>query len=208
MSLTSKEKGGSFTPAPAGTHRARCCHVIDIGTQNGSWQGKPIQREEVIIRWELCDEPVETDEGVRPMIISQRYTNSLNPKANLRHVLESWRGKPFNADELKGFDLRKILGTACLLNVVHKPSKDGTKTYANVSAVTPLPKGMEKPPAMVNKPVCYDCSEGVTEVYNALPPFYQKLIALSVEWNGGKPAEPVNEDSEPDTQEPDDLPDF
>ena len=33
--------GGEFEQAPAGTHMAVCIRVIDIGTQDGEYQGKP-----------------------------------------------------------------------------------------------------------------------------------------------------------------------
>jgi hypothetical protein len=71
-----------------------------------------------------------------PMMISQQYTLSAGKKANLRKDLESWYGKEFNDDDLEkagGFDLKKLLGKAALLNLKH--SRDGK--YANVVSVNP-----------------------------------------------------------------------
>lgn len=81
------------------------------------------------------------DDG-KPFIVQKRYTASLHEKSKLRPELESWRGRAFTEDELKEFDLEKLLGANCLLNVAHVV-KDG-KTYANVTAVMPLKRGMEK----------------------------------------------------------------
>jgi hypothetical protein len=66
----------------------------------------------------------------------------LHEKARLRKDLESWRGRAFTDAELKNFDLEVLIGANCLLNVVQS-SKNGS-TYANVSAVMPIKKGMDK----------------------------------------------------------------
>lgn len=76
------------------------------------------------------------------MVVSQ-YTLSLNSKAKLRQHLEAWRGRKFSGEELKGFDLEKLLGANCQLQIVHSLSDNG-RTYANVQAIVPLGKGMNK----------------------------------------------------------------
>lgn len=45
-----------------------------------------------------------------------------------------------------GFDVESVIGANCLLNVQHKAA--GDKTYANVSSVMPLMKGMPKMAAL------------------------------------------------------------
>jgi hypothetical protein len=55
-------------------------------------------------------------------------------------MLESWRGRPFTPAELDGFDLKKVLGANCFLNIVH--GNKGDKVYANIATVNPLPKGI------------------------------------------------------------------
>ncbi|MHA1379626.1 MAG: hypothetical protein ACTSRG_14730 [Candidatus Helarchaeota archaeon] len=44
---------------------------------------------------------------------------SLHAKATMRKFLESWRGKKFTKEELEGFDLQKILGKPCQLQIIH-----------------------------------------------------------------------------------------
>jgi len=41
--------------------------------------------------------------------ITARFTASLSNKATLTGFLNRWRGKKFTDDELKGFDLKKVL---------------------------------------------------------------------------------------------------
>jgi hypothetical protein len=121
-------------PVPAGVHHAVCYAVIDLGTQD---PGNPQFRasRKVMILWELPHETIDTQDGPKPRIISSEYTASIGKKATLRSVLESWRGKPFTADELNGFDLKNILGANCQLNIVHKQGKaDPSKTYARAEA--------------------------------------------------------------------------
>src|SRR3990167_3937268 len=135
-----RNEGGSFVPPPAGTHIAICTRFIDLGTQESEWQGKAKKAHKVILTWELCNEAMEDG---RPFTISKRYTWSTHEKATLRHDLEGWRGKAFTDDDIYGakpFDIRNVLGKPCMLSLVHD-AKEGT-TYANISSVSGLPRGM------------------------------------------------------------------
>jgi hypothetical protein len=72
--------------------------------------------------------------------VSKFYTLSLNEKANLRKDLESWRGKAFSDAEIEnGFDIEKLIGANCYLNIAQND-----KGKSVISAINPLPKGMEK----------------------------------------------------------------
>ncbi len=42
----------------------------------------------------------------------------------------------------EGFDIEKLVGKNCLINIVHNTK--GDKTYANISGVMALPKGTEQ----------------------------------------------------------------
>ncbi|HKZ74731.1 MAG TPA: hypothetical protein VJ011_11745, partial [Steroidobacteraceae bacterium] len=130
-----------------GVHTAVCNMVVDCGVQPG---GRFHPRHQVYIRWEVPGERIEwTDRDGRghegPMNIGKFYTASLSERAALRRDLESWRGKPFTRDELSGFNLFRILGTACQVTVAHNESNG--ETYANVTGVMALPKGAPRPQA-------------------------------------------------------------
>jgi hypothetical protein len=135
MSLMVREPESTFTPAPAGTHRAVCCDVVDLGDVTTQYGTKPTCR----IVWQIAELMPATG---RPYTVSQRYTKSLHEKSKLRPALESWRGRKFSEEELQGFDLEKLIGANALLNIVQNVT-DG-KVYANVVAIIPPAKGLPK----------------------------------------------------------------
>jgi len=136
--IASAGSGTTFVPAPQGVHRAVCVDVVDMGLLEVTWNNQKKQQHKIRVVWQI-DEAM--DDG-KPFIVQKRYTLSLHEKAQLRKDLESWRGKAFSDDEQKGFDVERLVGVSCMLNVMHV-SRDG-KTYANVTAVMPLHKGMSK----------------------------------------------------------------
>lgn len=145
MPIIAKNTGSTFEPCPAGMQQAVCVDVVDLGIQKSSFQnldGTDKWQHKIEIVWQSS----ERMKDGRPFIIKKRYTLSLNEKANLRHDLESWRGKAFSEDEINGFDVERLLGANCNLNVVHKAGSKGG-TFANVSAVAPLMKSQSKMPA-------------------------------------------------------------
>jgi len=166
----------TYTPAPVGTHVARCFRIIDIGTQHGEYQGKPTRRNQIIIGWELPDELIDTEEGEKPIVTSRFYTNSLGEKANLRRDLEAWRGRTFSDEELMKFDLETIVGVPCLLTIV---KSDNGKT--KVAAVTGLPKGTQCPP-QVNESFTFWLDEFDQEQFNTLSEGIQGIIKRSDEY--------------------------
>lgn len=133
MAITAKESEGAYELPPAETYQAACALVCDIGTHLGNYQGRVTTNHQVVIVFEL----LENDSKGKPFQMSKFYTISLSEKANLRKDLQAWRGKPFTADELKGFDLEKLIGVNCLLSVIHE-EKEG-KTKAKISAIMKLP---------------------------------------------------------------------
>jgi hypothetical protein len=147
MPVVPRPGENNFKPVPPGNHIAVCYRVIDLGTQEGEYMGKKNRRHKILISWEIPDEKM--DDG-RPFTIGQRFTWSMDEKANLRKVLESWRGKAFVDEDFgaNGFDIKNVIGVGCMLNVVHE-TKSG-KLYANIASVAKLPRGMGAP-APTNK---------------------------------------------------------
>ena len=127
----------TYTPAPEGSHQAVCVDVIDHGMKPNPF--KPgSQQHKIAVAWQIDE---RREDGKR-FVVYKRYTCSLNEKATLRKDLESWRGKAFSRDEEMGFDVESVIGANCLINIQHNTSAD--KTYANVTAVMAVPKGMAK----------------------------------------------------------------
>ena len=176
MSLTLSAVSKSTETVPAGTFAARCYQIIDLGHQTTSFEGQVKVVPQVRISWELSELMADG----RPFSISKEYTASIGDKANLRKDLEAWRGRAFTTDELKNFSLENVLGAPCLLGVVHRPSKDGSKVYANVGSVMALPKGMSAP-ELVNPAVKFDIATFDTKVFDSLSNYVQKKIMMSKE---------------------------
>jgi len=168
--------GGEFEQCPPGSFAARCYQIIDLGHQTFEWKGEAKVAPKVRITWELN----EMMQDGRPFSISREYTASIGDKANLRKDLEAWRGRPFTASELQNFSLENVLGAPCLLGVVHKPSKDGSKMYANVGSIMALPKGMVCP-ELVNPAVKFDIGTFDQKVFDSLSSYVQKKILMSKE---------------------------
>ena len=176
--IKASSTGGGFVPAPEGTHVARCYSLVELGTQPGMKQGKWSRK--IRIAWELPEEITETEDGKMPMVVGQTYTISLNEKATLRRDLESWRGRAFTTEELKGFDLCALLGKPCMLTIVHV-DKDGNKR-AKINSVSKLPKSVTCPP-QVHPNQEYTVDQGPGGCFHQLPEWIQTIISECKEWN-------------------------
>jgi len=148
MSIIAKNSGNDFPKLPlpeAGTVQAVCCGVWDIGLQPHEYKGEAKIKHDIVIAWELAEiiNVTESEYNGKPYMLSKTYTLSLGDMANLRKDLESWRGVPFSDEQIdNGFDVEKLYGANCLVGVKHV-EKSG-KTYANISAILPIAKGMTK----------------------------------------------------------------
>lgn len=182
---SSDNGGGSFTPAPIGTHVARCIRLTDLGTQHGEYKGQPTRRNQVLVTWELPDESIEVDGKEMPVTASRFYTNSLGEKANLRRDLEGWRGKAFTDDELDKFDLMNILSKPCMLTIV-----GGENGKTKVAGVSGLPKKTECPP-QVNPSFFFWLDEFEPAKFDELSDGIKKIVEKSEEYrylaSGGQP---------------------
>ena len=141
MSLIAKDKAGGFDPIPEDLHIAICYGIWDLGTQFSERWEKDVHK--VVLTWELpnCRIQVEKEGGKveLPRAISKTYRLSLHKKSELRKDLESWRGKKFSDEELNGFDLKKVLGAPCQIQVLHNKIDD--KVYSNISTIIKVPGG-------------------------------------------------------------------
>jgi len=163
-----------FPTVSAGVHKARCVKIIDLGTQKNDYQGQISWKRQVLVIWEV---PSEKDSNGEPMTISKFYTLSLNEKATLANDLVSWRGRPFTETEKKAFDISKLAGVACTLNVIDKNGKP------KISSVMPLAKG-DQIEEQYHKSVIFSMDEyqkGNTEVFNNLSEGIRNMILRSKE---------------------------
>ncbi|MFY7936247.1 MAG: phage replication initiation protein, NGO0469 family [Flavobacterium sp.] len=177
-----KSNGGNYTPIDAGTYVARCYSMIYMGTISDEFQGQKKDLKKVRITWELPTElkVFKDDEYEKPQVVGKEFTLSMNEKGTLRKFLQSWRGKAFTEQEANSFDITKLLGKPCMLSIIHKESKSG-KTYAEISSVSTLPKGMVCP-NQVNQNFEFSILSYEEDVFNQLPDFIKDKIKTSKEY--------------------------
>jgi hypothetical protein len=194
MGFIAKDNGGGdFKRVPAGVHIGRCYKLIDLGTQEVVWEGQTKLQDKISIYWELHGEaddgtPLTTDDG-EPLTIFSTYTMSLGKKAKLRADLESWRGRPFADEELKGFDISNLIDAYCMVNVV-QTTKEG-KTYSNVQSLTPLPSALRKnKPDPVLDNVVFNLDEFDEDIFETFHDKLKEKINASMQRQGKMPGSP------------------
>ena len=163
-------------PVPAGSHIAVCDMIVWLGIQPGSGRF-PDPKPKVYLRFQLPNERYQFEKDGKkvnaPRLIGQDYTASMNEKANLRHLLASWRGLEFSDEEAAKFDIGTVIGCPCMLMVMH--TKKEKRTYANISGIGPVPKGID-PKAIIceGTPLLYTPEN--TSTYQLLPGWLRSKI--------------------------------
>lgn len=184
MAILATNTGTTRELTPAGNYIARCYSMIQIGTITDNIQGVEKTLHKVRIGWEF---PLELkvfneEKGEQPLVHSEEYTLSMHEKSNLRKMLASWRGRDFTADEAKSFDITALLGKACMVNIIHAPSKsDPTKIYANIGSVSSIPKGMDVP-EQINLTFELSYDNFSWDKFNTLPDFIKEKMKRSIEF--------------------------
>ena len=205
MSLLATDTGGGdFKKVPEGAHIAVCNQIIDLGMQVHEYEGKRQMQHKCYVRWEVpgqrltwTDKDKVEHEG--PMTIGKTYTVSLHKKSKMREDFGNWRGRAFtDAEAIEGLAIRNMLGKACQLSVQYKTSRDGQHQWAAVTAIMPLPEGIEAPNPE-NDLFYYDNESGN---YDDLPKWAKEKIhppfAGSTERTGGMaPVEDAFDDDIP-----------
>lgn len=138
--IIARDNQKEYVQAPEGLSQAVCVDVVDLGLEETKWGAK----QKVRLAWQTNETyQDEKTKKERRFVVIAKYTLSLNEKATLRHHLEAWRGKKFTKEELDGFDLEKLIGANCQLQIIHNIADNG-KTYANIQAIVPIHPTMLK----------------------------------------------------------------
>lgn len=170
---------------PADQHPAVCVALIDLGTHQDEYQdsGKKFHVRRVLIVWELtaCR---KAGTKTANHVVCKDYNLFFGPTSALRKLVEGWRGAGFKEGD--DFDISKLLGQKCLINLTHGKSARGS-AYAKLASVGKLPKGLECPEPQ-HKPVAWVV--GSEEPLPAwLPYLYGEPVAdvinRCLELNGG-----------------------
>lgn len=181
--IISSSGGGNFEPRKpieAGAHAAVCDMIVDLGVQP-SPGGQFAPKRTVVLRFQIPSIRVEiTQDGATkdlPAVISRTVGLSLNEKSTLYALLTAWRGRSFTPEELKSFDLGKVAGVPAFINVTH--ATKGERTYANLTSIMPIPKGMPAP-KLEGEALVYSTDAPDPAVFDKLPTWMQDKIAARV----------------------------
>jgi hypothetical protein len=165
---------GDFENPEPGSYVGTCYKIIDIGTQEGEYQGQKTSKRQCIIGWELNE---NMSDG-KPFVVSKFYTQSLNEKSILRKDLAGWRGRDFTPEELLGFDAMNILGKTCMISLVMND-----KGKIRVGSISKTPKGMTAP-ELVNPTIFFSLDPGQfnAKQFEGFSDGVKKLIVQSPEY--------------------------
>jgi hypothetical protein len=158
----------------------------------------------VQVYWELPDELMQDG---RPFVVSRRYTFSAGENSNFRKHLEAWRGKKFTAEDLKTFEVDKLLKKPCVLTLATE-DKNG-KTNQNVIAISPPMKGSKIPTNTVNEAFCFALTDGMfaPSLMEKLSEKMQETIKKSPEYQAlSKGQSPSSSKSQSEIEFDDEIP--
>lgn len=139
--IDAKNSDSKFRPHPEGQFVGQCVDVIDLGDKVEEYPGKPVSLSH---KCALVFRTGEINPETGDMVdVSQEYTVSMGEKANLRKVLESWRGKAYTEEECEaGVPVDKLEGQYALVGVGNKKSAKG-KLYAHIISLVAIPWQMK-----------------------------------------------------------------
>lgn len=171
------EDTGDFVVAPEGTTAAVLICLAFLGRHESTWNGETKVREIVGLGWELGDPGPDG----RALSVTETLTASLHEKSKFySRVLALTGGREPPA----GFDLAGLLGRGAIVTTAHVARAD--KTFCNVTAVGPLPRGLAAPVPSIS-PVFFDIETPDPAAYAAMPARFRKLADTAI---GANPAAP------------------
>jgi len=161
MAIVVKNDAPNFERPAPGIHDAICVFVVDVGTHLVQTQWGEKEQHKVVFCWETGEKIQNGEYAGKPFMMGQRYTFTLFEKGNLSKMLEGWFAKKMSEEVKKnGFDLEKLVGKKCTLNLIE--SDDGK--YVNVAQVLPA-----------------NSANNLFPVCTVRPAWIDKLIASSIE---------------------------
>jgi len=185
ISTTQSNSTKEFKNAPAGSHLGRLYKIVDLGTQQGEWEGKATFARKMIFYFELHGEddkgmPLVNDDG-KPLIVTKYYNASLGEKATLRKHLQTWLNLDFSKMP-EGFKVENILGKFAMINVTTY-QKDG-KTRASVEGLSAVPAIVVKHglPEGFNDISMFDLNKFDSAKFDSLSDSIKKMIMSSPEY--------------------------
>ena len=190
-SYPTKEKNDNLQLVPPGMHAAIIYGVINVGTQDGEYQGKATANNKLKVVFEIPghrqlywkEDTVPTPSA---MIMDFNYSVSKNKKSGkkskLLELIETLYG-PIQESQYLTFDISQLAGLKVFVTIGHYTKMDGT-TGAKIVSVSPLNPQFIDPNTLVltNKILIYSVQMGYENMsFASLPYFYRNLIKESHE---------------------------
>lgn len=190
--------GKDFENPEPGTHSAVCYKIVDVGTQPNTYEGKTTDARKAYIFWELSDRMTDG----RRFSVFASYTLSMGSKANLRKLINNWKGinpttKIFGLtdEEANEFEMQKLLGAPCIVKMVMGKNQ---KVYVagGGDGAAHLEKKLQSafPVITPENPIDFfslEPGEYDEQTFHALPDWLKKKVMASPEYDllkNGPPA--------------------
>ena len=178
-----------FEICPEGTHFARIYSIIDLGTQQGEYQGNPTIARKFKVDFETPTKKAifNADKGEQPFSLSDNInfkitTEKSATKAKLNKVIEACGMKP-----VKDFNIFDLMGKTCMITVGTYVANNGNK-YANITNYSSVAEDLidvkDKKFAPINKTkaLYLDPEYFDEKVFESLPKFVKEKIEVTSEY--------------------------
>lgn len=142
MKLPTTGGGEDFVTLSAGVHPAICVQFIDLGTQMKQYKPTEEPKPQHMVKYvfEVYGDERRND-GKRFVLSTNDLLASMSKTANLRKMMESWRGQPYTDQEAADFDAMAPVGRPVILLV----EQYTVKTGKNAGKLRARIKGYSKP---------------------------------------------------------------
>lgn len=169
---------------PSGVYTARCYSIIHYGNlpEKNMKTGQDEVKDKIEITFELPTEMkvFNEDKGPQPLVKGIEVNYFMSEKANLRKLLQTWRGKNFTDEEAANFNILSLMGVLATINIAHKTSSTG-REYDYIASISPAMKGLTVP-AQINPSRIFDVNNFTQEQFDALHDWQKKKVMTSKEY--------------------------
>ncbi len=168
-----------YEVVPAWTVVARCISIIDLWTQEDSYQWEIKNVRKISVKFEL---PTKKDSQWNPFTIYKDFSYSMWEKSNLRKFLQSWRGQAYQNGELEKFNIyQEYLNKTCQITIEHKTAKTSWNVYSAINSISHLMEWYEAP-ERINDLIWFNLESYNPSVFDKFNDKLKEIIAKSPEY--------------------------
>jgi hypothetical protein len=179
-----KENSNKFV-IPAGLHDAICYGVVHAGTVNSPYNNQPRMRNVLYLCYEFpaIKNVFDEDKGEQPAVTTMMFTYSYSEKGNLLDWINTWSNGKINKKNITDFDIEKLAGLGCKLQIIMDESEGKTRSYPKgIIGLTAEEKKTLNKNSLYNPIMIYDVDNHDQEAFDALPNWLQKKVMESQEY--------------------------